>query len=166
MPTPFQDSSEFVVQGRLIIDPARAPELGWLRVSAGRIAEVSLGELPRSLAPPAVGGRDRLVSPAFTDAHIHLPQIDSVGCDGMELLDWLAQVIFPAEQWWGRGKALVDAGTAVRRMLIFGLCLDERHSDRLCVNVDLDAQQVVNPATSAAARLARFQFQIAGLDNP
>ncbi len=120
MTTTAAKPNELVVQGRLMLDPASTPELGWLRVSGGRIAEVSMGELPRSLAPPALGGRDRIISPAFTDAHIHLPQIESIGCDGMELLDWLERVIFPAEQWWGRGKALPDAGTAVRRMLSHG----------------------------------------------
>jgi len=106
-----------VVQGRLLLDPHESPELGWLRLSGGRIAEVHFGELPGSEAPPALGGRDRLVTPGFTDAHIHLPQIDQVGCDGMTLLEWLERVVFPAESWWGRGRARSDTRLAVRRMV-------------------------------------------------
>lgn len=105
-----------LVVGRLLLDPAHAPEPGWVRVEAGRIAEVGLGDPPRDASPRTVGGRDRIVTPAFVDAHAHLPQIDSVGCDGLELLEWLAGVIFPAETWWGRGAALRDASTAIRRM--------------------------------------------------
>lgn len=106
-----------VVQGRLFIDPAQPPELGWLRLVGGRIAEVHFGELPSSEAPPTMGGRDRLIAPAFTDAHIHLPQIEHAGCDGMTLLEWLERVVFPAEAWWGRGRAVADSRTAVQRML-------------------------------------------------
>lgn len=64
-----------------------------------------------------LGGRDRLVTPAFTDAHIHLPQIHQAGCDGMTLLEWLDRVVFPAETWWGRGRAVSDTRSAVRRMI-------------------------------------------------
>ncbi len=120
MPFDQHKSAQLSVQGRLLLDPTVRPELGWLTIADGRIVEIGTGEIPRSLAPPAVGGRERLVIPAFTDAHIHLPQIESVGCDGMELLDWLRRVIFPAEEWWGRGKALSDTATAVRRMLAQG----------------------------------------------
>lgn len=109
-----------IVRGRLLIDPERMPEAGWIRVEGGRIAEVGFGDLPRGLGPPTLGGADRIIAPAFIDAHMHIPQIDAVGCDGMPLLDWLDSVVFPAETWWGRGAAGRDVRTAVRRLAEHG----------------------------------------------
>lgn len=106
-----------LIRGRLFIDPTRTPELGWLRIENARIAEIGTGDPPRDQPAQTLGGRDCIISPSFTDAHIHLPQIDSAGCDGLPLLPWLEQVIFPAEIWWGRGHALSMARTAARRML-------------------------------------------------
>lgn len=109
-----------LIVGRLLIDPAAAPELGWVLVRDGEIAEIGFGDPPADAAPPALGGRDRLISPTFMDAHAHLPQFDSVGCDGLGLLEWLDRVVFPAESWWGRGAAMPGARAAVRRMLTQG----------------------------------------------
>lgn len=114
------DNPISLVQGRLLIDPSQPPAPGWLRIEAGLVAQLGLGEPPRSLGLPELGGRDALICPAFTDAHFHFPQIDSVGCDGMELLDWLNEVVFPAEAWWGRGGALPAAATAARRLITQG----------------------------------------------
>lgn len=117
-----------IVQGMLLTDPARMPELGWIRVQGpseaqpGRILELAYGELPSDLGPPALGGRDRILCPAFTDAHFHVPQIQSVGIDGLHLLEWLDTVIFPAESWWGRGGAISSARTAARRLIREGTC--------------------------------------------
>lgn len=111
-----------LIQGRLLIDPFRSPEPGWIRVEGGRIAEVGFGDPPKGSGPPAAGGREALICPAFLDAHNHLPQFGSVGCDGMPLLEWLRTVIFPAEGWWGRGAALPAARTSVRRLAAAGTC--------------------------------------------
>ncbi len=85
-----------IVQGLLLLDPASAPEPGWLRLSGDRIEEVHPGSPP---SRPDLGSPRDIVTPAFLDAHVHLPQIDSVGCDGLELLEWLDRIIFPAETW-------------------------------------------------------------------
>ncbi len=108
--------STMIVQGRLLRDGGATPEPGWVRVEDGRIVEVVEGAPPADAMPPTLGGRDRIVCPAFVDAHTHLPQVDSIGCDGMELLEWLARIVFPAEEWWGRGQAMSMARAAVRRM--------------------------------------------------
>jgi guanine deaminase len=49
---------------------------------------------------PDLGDEGCIVIPAFTDCHLHLPQFDVVGVDGLELLDWLEKAVFPAEMKW------------------------------------------------------------------
>ncbi len=118
-----------IVQGRLLIDPDHPPELGWIEISPAEgdapamIKKIAFGEIPDDLAPPTFGGRDRLICPAFADAHFHVPQIDSAGCDGMPLLEWLDTVIFPAEAWWGKGGAIPSTRTAARRLVNQGTSL-------------------------------------------
>lgn len=41
-----------------------------------------------------------IICPGFVDAHLHLPQFDSIGEDGLTLLEWLNTIIFPAEMRW------------------------------------------------------------------
>lgn len=86
-----------LIQGHLLLDPHRPPTPGWVATEGDRIVEIGEGEL-REQAD--AGSRDSLIVPGFIDAHTHLPQIDCIGYDGMELLDWLSQVIFPAEMNW------------------------------------------------------------------
>lgn len=109
-----------LVRGRVLADPTSPPEPGWVRIEGGRIDRVGYGDPPPTTADRVVGSADAVITPGFVDAHIHLPQIDSTGCDGMELLPWLDSVVFPAEVWWGRGQALSMARTAVRRMVTNG----------------------------------------------
>ncbi len=109
-----------LVHGLLLIDPTAPPTRGWLRLEGGAIAELREGDPPAHAGERIVGGATRLVVPAFVDAHTHLPQFGAVGCDGMDLLDWLDRVVFPAEIWWGRGQALSITRAAVRRLLAEG----------------------------------------------
>lgn len=123
MPTAPQSPSanpRMILQGRLLIDPARPAGPGWLRVEHGRIAEIGEGDLPSRFGPPTHGGPDHVISPAFFDAHCHLPQTDSVGVDGLPLLAWLDRAVFPAETWWGRGGAVHSALVAARRHMLQG----------------------------------------------
>ncbi len=109
-----------IVQGRLLLDPHAEPMPGWLRVEGGVIREVHQGEPPASELPVALGGPNRVITPAFFDAHCHLPQTDSVGIDGLPLLEWLNRAVFPAESWWGHagsGAAVHTALTAAKRHL-------------------------------------------------
>ncbi len=107
-----------VLQGRLLCDPREVPRQGWVRIADGRIESLGEGEPPE---PPAAGGADRLISPGFVDAHVHLPQMAIVGCDGLELLDWLREVVFPAElRWADASVAGAEALEAHRRMLACG----------------------------------------------
>jgi guanine deaminase len=38
-----------------------------------------------------------LMIPGFVDLHVHLPQLDAVGCQAENLLNWLKTYIYPAE---------------------------------------------------------------------
>ncbi|MHC4414523.1 MAG: amidohydrolase family protein [Planctomycetota bacterium] len=107
-----------ILQGRLLIDARQAPPRGWVRIEGGRIAELGEGDPPET---PAAGGTDSLICPGFIDAHIHLAQFDWIGCDGMDLLQWLAEVVFPAEICWEDAAVARDqAEAAYRRMLRAG----------------------------------------------
>ncbi len=107
-----------ILQGRLLRDPHDAPRPGWVRVAGGRIETLGEGDPPQA---PAAGGADRLISPGFVDAHVHLPQMDLPGCDGLDLLEWLGEVVFPAEGRWADAPvAGAQALLAHRRMLACG----------------------------------------------
>jgi guanine deaminase len=98
-----------ILQGRLMSSAGAPPQPGWVRVAGDRIEAVGPGEPP---GRPDAGGPDRIICPGFCDAHVHLPQVGSAGCDGLDLLAWLEQVVFPAELAWADPAA---AETGVRR---------------------------------------------------
>jgi len=60
----------------------------------GKIAQIESGQKPRG---DVVGGDDCWILPGFIDAHLHLPQWDRQGIDGLSLFDWLEKVVYPAE---------------------------------------------------------------------
>lgn len=91
---------------------------GVIRVRGPRIAAVEEGADPGSAD---FGGPGCLVSPGFIDAHVHLPQFDSIGVEGLELLEWLDRVIFPAEARWADADyAGQMARRVARQLLSFG----------------------------------------------
>ena len=94
------------------------PRLGWVCIDCGRIVQIGQGKPPEA---PRAGDADSLICPGFIDAHIHLPQIDAIGCDSLQLLDWLEQVIYPAEtRWADQPFAEAMALRAHRRMIRSG----------------------------------------------
>lgn len=91
---------------------------GWVLVEGGTILDVGFG---RSPSRPDLGGEDCCIFPGFIDAHVHLPQFDSVGVAGLELLDWLHRVIFPAEARWADPDFATDmAERATDELISFG----------------------------------------------
>lgn len=91
---------------------------GTIFVEQGKIAHIRRGEI---LPEPDFGGENAVVFPGFVDTHVHLPQFDSIGQDGMELLDWLERVIFPAElRWADVDFATAACGRAVGELLACG----------------------------------------------
>lgn len=110
--------SHMLLHGRLILDPNETPTLGWLAIEHGRIVEVGEGTPP---GKPDAGDENALICPGFIDAHLHLPQFGSEGCDGLTLLDWLEQVIYPAEKTWADADvAQSHMATAYARLLKSG----------------------------------------------
>lgn len=105
-----------LIQGRPLLDPHRTPAPGWLRVEGGRIVEIGEGALPASARPDA-GGPNHVITPAFIDAHLHIPQFGAEGCDGLPLLEWLERVVFPAEAWFGAGAAREATRRALRSLV-------------------------------------------------
>lgn len=104
-----------LIAGRFLTAEHDVPELGWLRLNGDRILERGEGTPPEK---PDLGGPHALISPAFIDAHLHLPQFDSIGCDGLELLRWLDEVIYPAEAAWeNRDVADARAAKAYQKLL-------------------------------------------------
>lgn len=91
---------------------------GTVTITDGRISGVVEGEPG---AVPDLGGEGCLIAPGFVDTHVHLPQFDSIGVAGLELLDWLDRVIFPAEARWADADfAGQMAGRVARELLSFG----------------------------------------------
>jgi len=72
-------------------------EYGWLRLKDHLIAESGAGKCPHRVD---LGDENTLITPGFVDAHVHLPQFDLIGAHGLTLMDWLAQVVYPAEARW------------------------------------------------------------------
>ena len=62
--------------------------------NAGKITELTHDSSPGA---DSVGGEDCWIIPGFIDAHLHLPQWDQRGLDGLPLFQWLEQVVYPAE---------------------------------------------------------------------
>jgi len=117
-----------LILGHLLLDPDRPPSRGWLVLRDGRIVDMGHDEAGNGTPPDAIGvdGKvcgdpDTLVVPGFIDAHMHLPQIDSIGVDGLDLLPWLERVIFPAEAaWCDPLVALRQTASAMRRLRAVG----------------------------------------------
>ncbi|MGL5095595.1 MAG: amidohydrolase family protein, partial [Planctomycetia bacterium] len=84
----------------------------------GRIARIGFGAPP---APVEFGGDGWLISPGFVDLHVHLPQFEVIGADGLPLLEWLSTAVFPAEARWADPEyAEHQAESSVRQLLAHG----------------------------------------------
>ncbi|CAG1009659.1 guanine deaminase [Phycisphaerales bacterium] len=146
-PTP---SSAIVLEGQLLLPvTGRGLEvaLGRVVMRGGVIEAVHVGESgPRA----DLGSPEHFICPGFVDAHVHLPQFDSIGVDGMELLEWLHQAIFPAEaKWEDERYASEMSGRVARQLLSFG-------------TTAVAAYATVHPASAQAAIDVLAEHGIAG----
>jgi guanine deaminase len=113
MPTPVH-TDPVTLRGWLLLpdDVADMPPrvrltYGSIRLDSGVIASIEEDDAATDDAGDSIShafaiarAHDPVILPGFVDAHLHLPQFDSIGVAGLELLDWLEQVIFPAEAKW------------------------------------------------------------------
>lgn len=109
-----------LIAGHLLLHRGQASflERGWVLCRGSTIEACGTGEAP---AAPDLGGDDHIIMPGFIDAHVHLPQYDSIGVSGLELLEWLDRVIFPAETRWADPDAAADmAERATMGLISFG----------------------------------------------
>ncbi len=109
-----------ILEGQLLLpDPVcgarTAP--GQLLIDGARITRVALGE-GRTLGTPDLGGEQTLITPGFTDTHLHLPQFDCIGVDGLTLLEWLDKAVFPAEATWADPDHAGQVTARVSRRLL------------------------------------------------
>lgn len=76
-------------------------EDGLVVMENGLISEVGSAEALLSTLDPAVAVThypDALIMPGFIDCHTHYPQMEIIGAFGKQLIDWLNQYTFAAEQ--------------------------------------------------------------------
>lgn len=110
-----------ILTGQLLLPEGRegvrlAP--GWLEMHSGVIEVLEEGEIRRDAD---FGDADSLITPGFFDAHMHLAQVGAIGAHGRNLLEWLDEVIFPAETRWGEpAYAKVKGESALRQLLAHG----------------------------------------------
>jgi guanine deaminase len=91
---------------------------GHVVIDRGRIAHV---DASRPSPAPDLGDESCIIMPAFSDCHLHLPQFDVIGIDGLELLDWLDRAVFPAEMKWADAEyAASMAARVADELLSFG----------------------------------------------
>jgi guanine deaminase len=79
---------EYFDDGLLVIDEGNVIDVG--------PAEALLDKL--SGDAPVTDYRGKLIVPGFIDCHVHFPQLDIIGSFGAQLLDWLHQYAYPAEE--------------------------------------------------------------------
>lgn len=90
-------ASGYLVLPDLSGDNTITIQKGWIEWDGPIVVRVEIGD---DHPNPDLGGPESLISPGFIDTHLHLPQVDAMGAYGMQLLDWLEQVVFPAEANW------------------------------------------------------------------
>ncbi|MEQ8847587.1 amidohydrolase family protein [Botrimarina sp.] len=113
-----------IVAGELLLerpgDADRPVELasGYVRIEGEVITEVARCPPPASAD---LGGPGCLVAPGLVDTHVHLPQFSLIGAHGLPLLEWLEEIVFPAEaQWADAAFAARAAREAAGQLLAHG----------------------------------------------
>lgn len=90
-PTSAGEGVQYFEDGLLVVVDGKVVQLGE--------AEALLGQLNADHTPyDLIDLSGSLIMPGFIDSHVHYPQIDVIGSYGEQLLDWLDNYTFPAEQ--------------------------------------------------------------------
>jgi len=100
--------------------PLRFEEDGVVVVGSDGLV-VSVEPYARAAAPLVLDLHPHVISPGFTDAHLHYPQTRVIGSASGPLLDWLDQTVFPEESRFDdEGYAGLVASEFFARMLAAG----------------------------------------------
>lgn len=122
-------SGRHALRGQLLsyrADPFRHPVAeclmhetdGVIVIDAGRIASVGpASEILPALAEnvPVTHYRNALITPGLIDCHVHYPQTEIIGAYGKQLIDWLNQYTFVAEQKFGNKEYAREVARAFLR---------------------------------------------------
>jgi guanine deaminase len=85
---PAEEALAYHEDGLLVVEDGRVAAFGAYRDIAPILAaDVEIEHLP-----------GKLITPGFVDAHVHYPQTDVMAAWGSQLLEWLTNHTFPAEQ--------------------------------------------------------------------
>jgi len=79
------------------VSPARCDVLPNSTVRIGDDGRITAVETGAGPDVDRIGDSDCWLLPGFIDAHLHLPQWDRRGLDGLTLFEWLDRVVYPAE---------------------------------------------------------------------
>ena len=88
---PEDEAYQYYEDGLLVINEGRVVEVG----SADRL----LLSLPKDTN--VINHSNTLLLPGFIDTHIHFPQSEIIAAHGKQLMDWLNELVFPAESKYG-----------------------------------------------------------------
>ena len=97
----FLDIAQVCNQSSSIEENIRHHEDGLLLIKDGLVEFYGDWESGQKFIPAQCAVRhyeDKLIVPGFVDSHIHFPQADIVGAYGEQLLQWLENHAFPAEE--------------------------------------------------------------------
>lgn len=109
-----------LIAGQLLLPDSRGHARltpGQVLIEGDRIARVVERE---SIGRPDLGTDDCLITPGFIDTHVHLPQFDCMGVDGLTLLDWLNRAVFPTEAMWADSDHAAAVVERVARRFLAG----------------------------------------------
>ena len=109
-----------LIAGQLLLSDSRGHARltpGQVLIEGDHIVRVAEHE---SLGRPDLGGEHCLITPGFIDTHVHLPQFDCMGVDGLTLLDWLNRAVFPTEAKWADPDHAAAVVERVARRFVAG----------------------------------------------
>ncbi|MEM8781339.1 MAG: amidohydrolase family protein [Planctomycetota bacterium] len=121
-PTPTELRGWLILPGDT---PDASDPFGWpeVRLSPGvvKLEDAYVTEVIEDPNAVSDSNHRRVIAPAFTDTHLHIPQFGVIGAHGLELLDWLERFVFPAESRWADpGFAQAEAQSVARQLLSVG----------------------------------------------
>lgn len=81
------DAVRYIADGAIAVEEGQIVDRGSYKDLKARYAECELTDYS-----------GKLLMPGLIDSHIHYPQVEIIGMYGKQLLDWLDEFTFPAEQ--------------------------------------------------------------------